>query len=89
MQSERVMGRPGDDVPEVSEGITRVEDISRPRVQHRSRCYRHRRWPRCDGSAPRCNQGRRTLHDLGYVHTGRPFDIMVYDSKEQAGNKFR
>ncbi len=77
------MNRPGDYVPDATEGITRVEDLPPPRIEHRSRDYRHRRCPRCGRSAPRCNAGRRTLHDLGNVRTGRPIDLVISYSKHR------
>ena len=42
-----------------------------------------RKCPRCGRSAPRCNQGQRTLHDLGNVRTGRPIDIVIAYSKHR------
>jgi hypothetical protein len=77
------MGRPGDYVPDTSEGITRVEDLPPPHVEQRSRDFRRRKCPRCGRSAPRCNQGQRTLHDLGNVRTGRPIDIVIAYSKHR------
>ena len=77
------MGRPGDYVPDTTEGITRVEDLPPPHVEHRSRDFRRRKCPRCSRSAPRCNQGQRTLHDLGNVRTGRPIDIVIAYSKQR------
>lgn len=75
------MDRPGDYITDTTEGITRVEDLPPPHVEHRSRDFRRRKCPRCGRSAPRCNQGQRTLHDLGNVRTGRPIDIVITYSK--------
>jgi Zn finger protein HypA/HybF involved in hydrogenase expression len=77
------MGRPGEYAPDTTEGITRVEDLPPPHVEHRSRHFRRRKCPRCGRSAPRCNQGQRTLHDLGNVRTGRPIDIVIAYSKHR------
>ena len=77
------MDRPGDYVPDVTEGITRVEDLPPPHVERRTRNYQRRQCPRCGRSVPRCNQGQRTLHDLGNVRTGRPIDLVVSYSKHR------
>jgi hypothetical protein len=75
------MDRPGDYVPDATEGITRVEDLPAPHVERRRRDYQRRTCPRCGRSAPRCNWGQRTLHDLGNTRTGRPIDLVVTYSK--------
>lgn len=78
------MGQPpGEYVPDVTEGITCVEDLPRPRVEARSRNYRRRRCPRCDVQAPRCGTAQRTLHDLGDPRSGRPLDLHVTYSKHR------
>jgi hypothetical protein len=77
------MDRPGDYVPDATEGITRLEDLPPPHVEHRSRNCRRRKCPRCGRSAPRCNAGQRTLHDLGNVRTGRPINIVITYSKHR------
>jgi len=74
---------PGEYVPDVTEGVTRVEDLPPPRVEHRSRDVPTRRCPRCDGPAPRCGVARRTLHDLGDARSGRPVDLLVTCSKHR------
>src|SRR5664280_1498591 len=75
------MDRPGDYVPDATEGITRVEDLPPPHIEHRRRNSRRRACPRCRCSASRCDVASRTLHDLGNVRTGRPIDIVVTYSK--------
>lgn len=76
------MGQPpGEYVPDVTEGITRVEDLPKPRVEQRSRNYKTRRCPRCHVHAPRCGTAHRTLHDLGDPRSGRPIDLYVRYSK--------
>jgi hypothetical protein len=77
------MDRPGDYVPDATEGITRVEDLPAPHVERRSRDYQRRTCPRCGRSAPRCNWGQRTLHDLGNTRTGWPIDLVVTYSKHR------
>src|SRR6266702_2130953 len=43
----RAMLGPGEYIPDVTEGITRVEDLPKPRIAHRSRNYPARRCRRC------------------------------------------
>lgn len=71
------MARPGDYVPDVTEGITRVEDLPKPKVKKLSRNYPHRRCPRCGRSAYRDNVFTRTLHDLGDLAANHPVDLLV------------
>lgn len=71
------MARPGDYVPDVTEGITRVEDLPKPKVQKFSRNYRHRLCPRCGRSAGRDKVFTRTLHDVGDLAANRPVDLVL------------
>jgi len=72
---------PGEYVPDVTEGITRVEDLPPVRVERRRRDARRRRCPRCGAQAGRLERAQRTLHDLGDVRAGRPVDIhMTYST---------
>ena len=72
---------PGEYVPDVTEGITSVEDLPKPRVEQRSRNYRARRCPRCGHRAGRYAVASRTLHDLGDPRAGHPVDLLVTFSK--------
>lgn len=63
--------RPGEYVPDSTEGGTRVEDLPKPLVCKRSRNYR-RPCPRCHRSCYRDALGRRTLHDRGCPLRDRP-----------------
>ncbi len=74
---------PGEYVPDVTEGITRIEDLPAPHLEPRSRNYRQRRCPRCGHSAPRCAVAHRTLHDLGNPRSGRPLDLTITYSKHR------
>ena len=56
---------PGEYLPDSTEGITRVEDLPQPLVEHRSRSFRRRRCPHCRRGCYRDTLGRRVLHDLG------------------------
>jgi len=75
------MDRPGDYVPDATEGITRVEDLPPPHIERRRRNSRRRTCPRCGCSASRRDVASRTLPDLGNARTGRPIDIVVTYSK--------
>lgn len=75
------MAGPGEYVPDVTEGITRVEDLPRPRIEHRSRNYPARRCRFCGHRAGRYAVASRTLHDLGDPDSGRPVDLVVTYSK--------
>jgi hypothetical protein len=77
------MDRPGDYLPDVTEGITRGEDLPPPHFERRSRNYRRRKGPRCGRPAPRCSLARRTRHDLGNARTGRPIDLVVTSSQQR------
>ncbi len=71
------MAGPGRYVPDVTEGIVRVEDLPEAKVSERSRNYRHRTCPECGRSAYRLRTVVRRLHDLGDLVTGRPRDIQI------------
>ena len=68
---------PGEYVPDVTEGITSVEDLPEPRLERRSRNYPARRCWHCGRRARRYSVGSRTLHDLGDTRAGRPVDLVV------------
>jgi hypothetical protein len=76
-----VRERPGEYVPDSSEGITRVEDLPEPVVEKRSRNYRRRPCPLCARSCYRDGHGRRTLHDLGCPIRERPRVLFVVYSR--------
>ncbi len=77
------MPKPGVYVPDVTEGITRVEDLPKTQVIKRSRCYKRRACPECGRSAYRLRKVRRRLHDLGDPLSGRPRDIHVSYSQHR------
>jgi hypothetical protein len=75
------MAGPGEYVPAVTEGITRIEDLPKPRIKRRSRNYRARRCRLCGRRAGRYAVTSRTLHDLGDPDAGHPVDLVVTYSK--------
>ena len=76
------MAGPGEYVADVTEGITRVEDLPKPRLVRRSRNWPARRCPRCSHSAGRYAVASRTLHDLGDSR-GYPVDLVVTFSRHR------
>ena len=68
---------PGEYVADQTEGITRVEDLPKPKLVRRSRNYKRRPCPLCQHSAYRLRTVTRTLHDLGDSLSGRPRDIVL------------
>ena len=77
----RAMYGPGEYVPDVTEGISSVDELPKPRQQQRSRNYPTRRCPHCGRSARRYSTASRTLHDLGDPRSNRPLDLVVSYSK--------
>jgi len=71
------MTGPGEYLPDTTEGITRVEDLPKPKRVERSRSYRRRGCPHCGHSAYRNRTLTRTLHDLGDLVANRPRDVVV------------
>src|SRR6266545_3034543 len=77
------MSDPGEYVPDITEGITRVEDLPKPRIERRSRNWPARPCPRCRHRAGRYAVGSRTLHDLGDARADRPIDLVVTVSRHR------
>ena len=77
------MPGPGEYIPDVTEGITRVDDLPLPRIERRSRNYPARRCRRCGSRAGRYAVASRTLHDLGDPRSGHPVDLVVTYSKHR------
>lgn len=70
-------------VGDVTEGITRVEDLPQAKVVKRSRNYKRRLCPNCGRSAYRLRTVVRRLHDLGDPISERPRDIHVTYSQHR------
>jgi hypothetical protein len=75
------MPGPGEYVPDITEGITRVGDLPKTRIERRRRNYPARRCRRCRQRAGRYAVASRTLHDLGEPRSNRPVDLVVAYSK--------
>jgi hypothetical protein len=78
-----VMPKPGEYIPDATEGITRVEDLPKPKTAKCSRNYRRRPCPHCGRNAYRLRYAQRTLHDLGDLRSGHPCDIHVSYSQHR------
>jgi hypothetical protein len=74
------MPGPGEYLPDATEGITRVEDLPKPKIIKRSRDYRRQPCPQCGHGSYRHRHAKRVLHDLGDLVSGRPHDIHVAHS---------
>ncbi len=59
------MPAPGEYVADETQGLTRVEDLPKPKLIRRSRNYKRRPCPLCEHSAYRLRTVKRTLHDMG------------------------
>ena len=68
---------PGIYLPDVTEGVIRVEDLPKPLIIERSRNFPRQCCPRCDRGASRLRTAERTLHELGDPVRGRPRDLHV------------
>ena len=77
------MAGPGEYVPDITEGITCVEDLPKAKTKKRSRVYKKRPCPICSYSACREKIYTRTLHDLGDLATNRPIDIELRFSQHR------
>ena len=77
------MKGPGEYVPDVTEGITRIEDLPKPRLERRSRNYSARPCPRCGRRAGRYAVASRALHDLGDSRAEQPIDVVVSFSRHR------
>jgi transposase len=75
------MTGPGEYAADVSEGITRVEDLPKPKIVRRRRICKRCRCPWCGYPAYRDKVFTRTLHDLGDLAANRPRDLVVVYSQ--------
>jgi hypothetical protein len=77
------MTGPGEYGADGTEGITRSEDLPKPRIEQRSRNYTARRCPRCGGRAGRYALATRLLHDLGDSRAEQPIAVVVTFSRHR------
>ena len=77
------MTGPGEYIPDATEGITRVEDLPKARIEWRSRNWPARPCPHCGHRAGRYGVGSRALHDLGDARADHPVDLLVTVSRHR------
>jgi DNA-binding CsgD family transcriptional regulator len=77
LQEETPMFGPGKYVPEPTEGIIDVQNLPAPQIVACERNHEHTPCLRCGHLCYRHKLGKRTLHDLGDLSTGRPVDLLV------------
>ena len=68
-------------------GIDGPDDLPQTEIGVRSRSHRRWTFPRCGPSVYRDRIARRTLHDHGDPHTGRPSDIVRMRSRAEGHNR--
>ena len=71
------MPAPGEYLADVTEGITRVEDLPKATLSKRSRNSKRCPCPRCGRRAYRLRRVTRLLHDVGDLVSGRPHDLLL------------
>jgi len=75
------MSGPGEYVPDVTEGITRVEDLPQSRLERRNRTRAALSCPNRGRRAGRYAVAVRTLHDLGDARAEQPVDLLITFSR--------
>lgn len=68
---------PGEYLPDPTEGITRVEDLPKPKLVRIDRNFQRQACPRCGYSAYRDRVYTRRLHDVGDLDAGRPRELAI------------
>jgi hypothetical protein len=82
-QPERPPGKPaprlgpGEYLPDPTEGITRVEDLPKPKLIRIDRNFQRQACPRCGHLAYRDRVYTRRLHDVGDLDAGRPRELEI------------
>ena len=75
------MSGPGEYVPDVTEGITRVEDLPKPRIERRRRNWPARPCPRCRHRAGRFAVRSPAFHDLGDARADQQLPMEDYPGR--------
>ena len=83
------MAGPGEYVPDITEGISRMENLPAAKIKPRSRIYKKRPCPECGHSSYRDKIFARTLHDLGDLGANRPIDLVVRYSQHRCSSCHR
>jgi hypothetical protein len=64
-------------LPDPTEGVTRVEDLPKPKLMRVDRTFKRQACPRCGYSAYRDRVSTRRLHDVGDLDAGRPRELEI------------
>jgi len=75
------MAAPGEYRPDRTEGISRIEDLPKPKKIKRSRDFKRQLCPVCGHRAYRDRRMHRELHDLGDPWSERPVDLYIQYSQ--------
>ena len=75
------MAAPGEYRRDTTEGISRIEDLPKPKKIKRSRDFKRQACPTCGHRAYRKRRMHRVLHDLGDPWSQRPVDLYVQYSQ--------
>jgi hypothetical protein len=71
------MSGPGEYRADPTEGITRIEDLPKPKIVDCQRSFKQLPCGRCGHLAYRDRTFTRTVHDLGDLMSGRPRELRV------------
>jgi len=84
------MAKPGEYVPDRTEGITDVKDLPKTKIKRRSFSYQKQPCPHCGRSSYRDKVFTRKLHDLGDLAANRPVELWVQYSQHRCSkcNKY-
>ena len=74
---------PGEYKPDPTVGITRPEDLPKPRLKKLSRNRASLKCPSCGTDSPRVRTYTRTLHQLGDLISGTPLDLQLTSSQHR------
>lgn len=77
------MDGPGEYVPDLTEGIVRIEDLPAVKIKPCSRLYQKQPCPQCGHASYRDKVFTRTLHDLGDLAANRRVDRIVRYSQHR------
>ena len=64
-------------------GVLTPQDLPKPTIELRSRDWRRRSCPKCRRGCYRNTRGKRKLHDIGNLRTGRPHVIEIIYSQHR------
>jgi len=81
IKEESAMSRPGQYVPDPTEGVTNPIDLPKPKIKRRFHTRQKSRCPHCNRLSTRHALCVRRLHDLGDSSSAHPIEIILHYSK--------